>query len=467
MRLTRRHKIWLTVAALFILMNVFLIYFDKEQNVAKTSHIKTWTKTAEEDMYESILTEGVLDYSTANHIFFDSQLGEFQSFLVEEGQEVQAGDGLYTYQISNYYETAASLQHEIDKLNGDITAIQTAISTMQSYQIPSVNPSPSPSIGESEVAEEGTEGSNTAAIQALAEALSGAQDSGQAELIKEQYITEKEKELAQKNAEQQSLEAQLAELTQTGDTMTVESPYNGVVSNLSDSLEDPLLTIQSDDLIIKGELNEREHLEVGSGNPVSIVLKESGKTVEGQIESVSQTPEKITIKGESLYPFKASLTDDRNDDIESTENMDGHIDENENMNDEMDENQNEQSSEKMTQDNEEEQFAAGYHADVEIITEESQEATVLKKQVLDGRSVWKMMKNGRLGKEEVVLGLQMDKTVEIKEGAETGDWIAAKPKNRFVPGSPFITSLQLDKLNKSSLKTDRWFRDIMIGLISR
>src|SRR5699024_2741370 len=84
MRLTRKHKIIIAVTSVFILVNILLIYFDTEQKVSKTSHVKEWTSVGEKDMYESIDTKGVLDFSEESFVYFDDNLGEFQSFRSEE-----------------------------------------------------------------------------------------------------------------------------------------------------------------------------------------------------------------------------------------------------------------------------------------------------------------------------------------------------------------------------------------------
>ncbi|HLR51994.1 MAG TPA: HlyD family efflux transporter periplasmic adaptor subunit [Candidatus Avamphibacillus sp.] len=476
MKLNRRHKIWLALASLLIIVNVCLIYFDKEQKVAKTTHVKEWTKTTEQDMYEFIHTEGVLDFSTENYVYFDDQLGEFQSFLVEKGEEIRLGESLYTYQIHNYYETQTRLESEIEKVNSEILAIEAAISKMESYQ----PPSSAEGSGLSQSYGEDTSDPEESFLIRFVEAINGAQDVSQAEIIKEQYITEKEKELEQKNAELNSVESQLSELTQTGDTITVESPYEGIVSGVSETLEDPLLTIQSDELVVKSELTEQEHLDVESGLSVYIEMKESGQTMEGKVEKVSQIPENLNLKGNSKYSFLVSLEEmaddahdegstdlnnDMNDDEGDDSDLNGGLNDDVNV-DENNDNMNNETNNDMNEASDENQFAPGYHADLEVVTEESPNATVIHQDALNELSIWKMI-NGELIREPVQTGIQMDKKVEIEEGLETGDWIAKHLEDKFVSHSPYITSLQVSKVKWNQLKNDRWFRDMMIGIISR
>src|SRR5699024_8692560 len=115
-----------------------------------------------------------------------------------------------------------------------------------------------------------TEDDEDSMIKSFHAEMTKMQDTGQDEVIKKQYITEKEKELAQKEAEQTSVETQLSELTATGQTVTVESPYDGVVTNISETLEDPLITVQSAELVVKGELKEQDHSKVEPEQTVHI-----------------------------------------------------------------------------------------------------------------------------------------------------------------------------------------------------
>src|SRR5699024_7170475 len=212
-------------------------------------------------------------------------------------------------------------------------------------------------------------------------------------------------------------------------TITVESPYEGIVSGVSETLEDPLLTIQSDELVVKSELTEQEHLDVESGLSVYIEMKESGQTMEGKVEKVSQIPENLNLKGNSKYSFLVSLeemADDAHDEGSTDLNNDMNDDEgddsdlNGGLNDDVNVDENNDDMNKASDEN---QFAPGYHADLEVVTEESPNATVIHQDALNELSIWKMI-NGELIREPVQTGIQMDKKVEIEEGLETGDWIA-------------------------------------------
>src|SRR5699024_2626313 len=422
----------------------------------------------------------VLDFSEESFIYFDDSLGEFQSFMIEEGQQVHAGEDLYSYEVRNYYETAAQLEGEMEKLDGEITAIEAAITKMESYQIPSSTSSAPTQANSLSSMDDDTDEDENSMIKSFLEEMNQVQDTGQAELIKEQYITEKEKELAQKEAELNSVESQLSELTSTGETVTVESPFEGIVTDVSETLEDPLLTIQSDDLIIKGDLTEKEHLDVEHEQPVYITMTQSGVEEEGQIEEVSQIPKEINLKGHSKYPFIVTLLDEEADgedqdteqgDLDEDQDQDQETDQSQSQDQETDKESGEDQSDDLdinesTQEEEEIHFP-GYHANLEIITKESPNASVVNKTNLDGQAIWMLTANGEVINNSVKTGIEMESIIEITEGAETGDWIAIEPKDRFTSHSPFITSLDIKELNADRVKSNRWLKDLMTGLISR
>src|SRR5699024_5124226 len=114
-----------------------------------------------------------------------------------EGQQVNMGDDLYSYEVRNYFETASQLEGEIEKLSSQIMAIEAAITKMESFQIPSsgatMPPPANTALPGNE--EDETTSNGDPLIEQFLQEMNQVQDTGQAELIKEQYIIEKEKEL--------------------------------------------------------------------------------------------------------------------------------------------------------------------------------------------------------------------------------------------------------------------------------
>ena len=196
---------------LFICMNFILVYVDDEGRVDRLASISDWTQTFEANLEEKLYTKGVLAAKEEHNIYFDKNVGSFKSFMVEEGSRVNRGDPLFSYQVVQYHQTEAELLERTNQLEAEVAAIEQAIRKMTAFQIPKTN----------------TNRESSFAITEDELKLEFPQDSIQANLLKEQFLLEKEQELAEKNATLAHVRRQLNELQSSEDTITVESPYAG------------------------------------------------------------------------------------------------------------------------------------------------------------------------------------------------------------------------------------------------
>src|SRR5699024_2217609 len=190
--------------------------------------------------------------------------------------------------VADFENTKRKLEAEADETRDEIDAVEQAISAVSAYDIP-------------ETGEEADE-ENMKSFQELEEEpaeyppeLEEEDDSSPMTMpvpgtsyLQEQYITEKEKELAQKQAHFDRLQAQLSELEMTGDTVTVDSPYEGRVTDLSEELKKPLMTIESTQLQAEGELTERERRRLEQGMPVDLTVTEGNKALPGTVQKIKK-----------------------------------------------------------------------------------------------------------------------------------------------------------------------------------
>ena len=492
--MSRRSKVILTVVVLFIGINSLLVYFDDEERVPRLTYIQAWAETFEQDMYETIETTSVLATAEEKNIYFDQEKGNFQEFHVEEGTEVETGDHLFTYQVDSYSETMTDLESKQQKLTGEIQAIESAIAAISAYRIPQTDM-------ETEFDnEDGT--------------LEMTSRSVDANYMKEQYLAEKENELAQKEAELQSVQAQISELETNGETVTVESPYQGEVTAVSDSLDNPVVTIWDKQLQAEGKLTETERMEVEQEMPVEVDIRENDAVLKGTLSVISDSPENVNVHGSSLYPFEASLEDEagassekkqpaQSEEAQQTEASDIQIktppsEETEQPDDSREKegtapteetegsgqpsespdtgeteppsSDNESGEQGEAEESNMENLLPGYHADLTITTNESQGATTVMEEQLFDKRLWKMTSEGLLVKQPVETGIQMDNLVELTEGATPGEWIAESDKDQFRDGAVFMTPLKLGDIEWQDLRkygNVNWKRYMLIGLLSR
>lgn len=420
----KRGRLLIASVILFVGINVLLVWLDDNGTVEKKSYVNNWSEVFKANLYKKIEKPGVLTATAENDVYFDESLGSFQEFLVEEGAKVNQGDQLYTYRVHDYYETKTYLTHEMTRINGEIAAIETAISEISTYRIP--NPPVSPTGTRTDITRTNTNEKN-GKIEIKIETP---RPPIETEYMKEQYLTEKEKELTGKRAQLASVQTQLTELESGGDTIMVESPYQGNVAVVSEALGDPIITINSATLQIVGELTEQERTIININMPVEVAINENNATWKGSITNISDLPEEVALHGKSDYPFSVSLSEDA---------------------DVVD-------------------LLPGYHANLSITTKESKGATALFKDAMVGHSIWKMTNGGKLRKQKIETGIEMDGMYEIIKGAKPGEWVAKDPEAQFYSGATFLTPLKVDKIkwgDSFHFTYKNWNRYAVMGILSR
>lgn len=435
----RRKELILLGAILFIGLNMLLIYLDDEGKVDRLAYINDWSEAKEADIAEKLYKPGILTAVEETPVYFDQNLGEFQEFLVEEGEEVTTGTPIYSYVVSDYELTQAAFESEIDKLNADISSITAAINQMENYQVQS-------STGNS---------SATFLNEEKEIVVKFPNDPGDAEILKEQFLIEKEKERLEKQAALTNIQNQLNELERTGDTITVSSPGDGLVKTISVSLADPIMTLESTELQAVGELTEQERTQIEQGMVTEVTIKEKEVTLEGVIDNVSKTPIDANLETDSIYPFQIAFNEiEELDEAEETIALEEEME----IGEEVEEKEKESV----------EELLVGYHADFAITMKESLDAVVLADDVVFSSHIWKLNDDGRLIKTPVKKGLEVNRLIEITDGLVTGEIVAEGPFNSFRDEVTFRTPLQIDDLTWSSIKSDdtKW-ESLMKGLLSR
>ncbi|WP_179107295.1 efflux RND transporter periplasmic adaptor subunit [Sediminibacillus massiliensis] len=410
--------IFYSFIVLLIGTNITLLITDEDNYIDRMSYIKEWSEIFTHDLYERTLTEGVLASSEETPVYFEESQGAFQQFLVEEGDTVTEGQPLFEYRVKDYDVTLNRLEQEVEKLTGEITAIETALRNINTYQIslPETNPDPLRGFGDEDDETESEEQTDTS----------------DTEYMKEQYLTEKELELEQKQAALQAAEAQLAELTSEGSIVTVNSPAPGKIEEIETDLKNPVVTLQSENLHIEGELPETDRKRIEVGMPVNIHIDDVAGELEGEIKSIADSPNEVSINNTSFYPFEVEM------------------------------------------DEAETEVLPGYHTNLEIITDQFLEAPTVKMDHITqapSPAVWVMTPEGTVYLQEVELGLAEAGFQGLTSGVEVGETIAEEPKGRLIDQSPFVTPIRESKVQwkKMAAAGDYAFNkaSFLTGVISR
>ncbi|WP_028785183.1 efflux RND transporter periplasmic adaptor subunit [Thalassobacillus devorans] len=388
----KRKKRWfffLTFA--FVLTNSLLIFFDREDKVEQKSYINDWSEAFTYDLVETLSTDGVFAATESNPIYFDDSVGYFQKFLVEKGDEVREGDDLYEYEVIDYHTQQSSLESDISRLEEEINAIESYLTEMESYEVPEPDNSEDSSILTPD--EEGDE--NSPAYT-------------ETEFMKEQTIAEKEMELAQKEAMLDMVESQLDDLESEGQIITVQSPFNGVITDVSEELDSPIITMKTTTLQVEGVLEEAERKRVKEDMNAEITIPEEEELqLKGKVSSVARFPENVSVNQDSEYPFVVSIEEDLAE------------------------------------------MLPGYHVAVSIITDRADEAVTAFAPLLateENLFAWVMDDTGKLVRRAIKTGIEVDGLVEVIEGLEPGEMLAHTPHDQFRRGATFFTPIQSNEL---------------------
>ncbi len=435
--------------ALFIGVNILLVYMDDDGKVDRIAYVSHWTAVFQSDLEKKIHTTGVLASAQENHVYFDPSTGSFEAFAVEEGSSVQAGDALFSYKVARYQEAMSKLLEKRTQLEEELAAVEQAMTQMTALQIPEVNL-------EADAGLEWTEEVLKITIPL---------DPVQANLVKQQFLLEKEKEAAQKQAALASVDRQLAELEETGDTITVESPYEGIITQLSEQLNDPIITVSGTELHVAGELTEQERVYVKKNLPVDMEVMELNKSLTGTVTQVSETPkEEAAAKTSSIYPFIIELKganeqDAARDSADETED---------NEQDKKTKDKKMEGQEQL-QSATERELLSGYHVDIDIITDTSEEAPVLNEAAIFQKDAWKMTESGKVIRQQLTTGIEKGDRIEITSGLDIGDKVALQPESQLRSQAAFITPLKWENGFKRTMspKGMNWFEFFVTGIVSR
>ncbi|WP_027956808.1 efflux RND transporter periplasmic adaptor subunit [Halobacillus kuroshimensis] len=406
----------------FITTNALLIYLDEDDRVDRKSYLHTWSQAVTYDLFERVETKGVFTSQESVPVYFDGADGSFQQFLVSEGDKVQEGDDLYTYQVEDYAAEESRLQGEVQRIQEEITAVEDYMDKLEAYDIPdsssTTDRSTSSFLGEDRnPAEEESSSSPDSSIEA--------------EYLKEEELARQQAELSKQQGLLEMAEDQLDQLQETGEQITVTSQFSGTVTDIDEELNAPILTMKSANLVLEGEIREEDRTQVEENLTVDIFVPELELETTGTVTRVDEFPEQTDLGGKSRYPFIVTLEEA------------------------------------------DEQLLPGYHAEMQVITAEAPQAVAALDDALtteENLYAWIMNEEGILERREVTTGMEEDGLVQVVSGLEDGEWMAVAPKDEFRNASVFLTSMQVEDLPiKDLIELDQstMLNYGLLGLLSR
>ncbi|KGP71752.1 efflux RND transporter periplasmic adaptor subunit [Pontibacillus yanchengensis] len=434
----KKTKIRLTLfgSLLFVAVNIFLVWFD-EKELTRLSYIEEWEQTFEEDLYNEIENEGTFQSSTVEYSYFDKQAGSFKQFLVEEGDQVDVGDDLYEYVVRDYQADKQQLESQEDKLEGEIDALEDYVDAVEDTDIPEPEEDERPYVDAE---------------------LSKAQREAQANMM-----------LEKKEAQLDVIEDQLDTLSDNGQVIQVGSQYEGTITDISETLDNPAITIKQDELVVAGKVHEGERNEIQEGMKVRGNLLNQNQTWEGALESVASYSE-YEKDDTSYYNYTIELNEQPEGALQGYHTTVSFITgEAQNsltaeigwIQERLEEVKPEEPAEET--DTEAEDNSTDESETPDQPSEEEGPAAFERQ-----RFLWVMTSDGTTLTRPIETGLVMGDLVQITDGVGLGQWVADENESQFFDGGTFLTPINRDHLTLDSIQAqENWWSAMKMGVLVR
>lgn len=380
-RTPNKKKKWIVIGviALIIIIVAVNIFIMQSKEIGRDVEVK-FTEVTERTLSNTKLIAGQVEPGNIENFYADPTKGKVQEIAVKEGQEVNKGDKLFSYDNEeiNLQMKQAELDQKMATMNLDqgkkkIDAVNKEIKTAK----------------------------NNGAEQEVIDQLEAQRN----ELEAQQKVAELEKEKS--DLGQQELKKKQGELT-------IYSNFDGVVQKVNkDAAQSsnqamggqgaPFLQVASKDPFqIQGTITELQKSQIQKDQPIKVTAKAvPDKEWTGKITEVSEYPtsaEAQAIPGEtgknmSYYTYKATL-----------DSQDG--------------------------------LSPGYHVSLQVELENKQMVSVPRSSIVeegDEPFVY-VEKDGKLQKQTVTKGASDGDYVEVLDGVTVGQKVVKNPSEKVYDG---------------------------------
>lgn len=399
-----------TFISLVIMIMILALVIINVVIILSTDHINRskaileYTITDKGTLREVLLTKGVVIPAAHYSIKYDKTLGSIKEISVKEGDTVLVGDTLIEYNTSHIKNEILSLDQQLEKLSRQFSKAEADISTLE---------------------------------QQLNEPVDVEEKKDIAQNYKNvsSQIDEKKYQIQEIKIQIDDINQKIKHLQLDKESYKITSKMAGTVTKVrpfAQSENDLVVSIESSQpYLIEGKLSEKEMVKVQEGQKViasaSVLPNQKNK---GTVKELKMTPiGKPSVEDkESFYPFvlemnKALLN-----------------------------------------------WHHGYHVNVEIVLEERNgiviipDSTIQKK---DDKSYVYVIKNGRLEKRIIQLGMKLNHRQEVVKGLDQGERIVSKPSKDLDNKMEIFMPINHFYLKKETMKTftkDQTIRLVLKGL---
>ncbi|WP_026581967.1 efflux RND transporter periplasmic adaptor subunit [Bacillus sp. J33] len=378
----------LIIGVLLFLACNFTLLFMKSEKISRTYYIDEWTAVKKQDLLEMMPAKGVLAPKEEQYLYYESNMGNFNGFLVEKGDEVEAGTALFEYSPEDITQAKEKFKIEKEKLEREQISLENHIQDLEDMQ-------------------------DDLRITTLDDELN--QNEYMIQTL-ERDIYEKELQISRIKNEIEKYEDLIDAADESLLNLTALSEISGTVKSIKHDLTNPIVTIISNIQKIEGTLSEKEIKKAAQGMKVFITPEGSNKKIDGTIEKIYNYPvSEPHADKESHYEFTVVM-----DEAPEQQSFHGeHV----NL-----------------------KIVTNEVSDTLTVP-----AKAIKK-TKKGKYAYTILQNGQLDKRELQTGLNISQTQEVKEGLQKGELVLLERPLFLKSGSPFITPIEIPKLKKKDLR---------------
>lgn len=406
--MNKKTAILLSAGILFVSGNLYLALRDDSKAV-RSSYINNWAKIGKETMTETLHAAGVVTPEEEHHVYYDNNSRDFKSFLVKEGDEVDAGTPLYEYSSDNIDKELSKLEAEKSQLATEAKLLDEQIQQLLYLQTVSASAP-----------------DNSTTVSGDGTASTSSNDLMSVSIEKEIY--DKQLEKSRVIAEIDKYD-DMIDSYDGSDQFDTSSEVTGTVKKINYELKNPIVTIISDTPKVEGTFTEKDLKNVQEGMDVYVKSDLVKGTVGGTLTKIAKHPESDpSVKKESQFPFEIEL------------------------------------------ELEDEEIVHGTHVDVAVITNQVINAAAVRdRSVEKGKKnsyIYVLNEAGKVEKRQIKKGLQIGGKTEVKKGAKPGELVVSRPEKVQKADSPFFSKLKSGTLSKKTFKEEgkrNIFKGIMVG----
>lgn len=376
-------------AIIIVVATIILVTVNKVSHKGNSGS-ETTLKTTKIDVSDKIYINGEVKAVDSTNIYLDNTKGVVDSVAVTDGQEVQAGDLLFTYRN----DTVTS---QVEELTSQVTTYNSQKSRLESKKSDANN-----KLNDKKNTIRDLEAKvNNDATGMIAQELEQAKSEAQAY---EQEIAGYDDQVATINDSINDLNSKTQKL-KSEEKVEVKAEVKGIVRivGTKDDYTTAYMKIDSSDFCVKGTVNEKNVAKVKKDQEAELLIIALDKTIKGKVLEVSREPVSAAELGveatassasSSLSSYRVVISVDSSEDL-----------------------------------------LTGYHVQA-TIKEKSKDIEISKKAIIeeDGKEyVFKVVDN-KLVKTEVKTNTTEKGKAIVEGGLEDGDKIVTNPTSNTKEG---------------------------------